>query len=54
MQNCPDLYLLSTVAYKLAESVPSNQELALLAASITTLGDMLAVILTHREENGET
>ena len=54
MNNCPDLYLLSTIAYKLAECTPKNEDLALLAASLTTLGDMLAVILAHRDADQES
>lgn len=49
MNNCTDLYFLSTIACKMAECTPDNHTLALLAASVTTLGDMLAVIAAHRD-----
>ncbi|MCF2680103.1 hypothetical protein JQM69_05280 [Faecalicatena contorta] len=46
--NCTDLYFLSTVACKLAECIPED-ELAILAASFTALGDMLQVIIARRD-----
>lgn len=49
MNNCTDLYFLSTIACKIADCTPNNSELALLAASLTTLGDMLAVVATRRD-----
>lgn len=47
MKNCTDLYLLSTIACKIAECV-TEEELALLAINFTTLGDMLSVIATKQ------
>lgn len=49
MNNCADLYFLSTIACKLADCTPDNDELALLATSLTALGDMLSVIAVHRD-----
>ncbi|MGM9629386.1 DUF6774 domain-containing protein [Butyricicoccus sp.] len=49
MNNCTDLYFLSTIACKMAECTPDNNELALLAAGLTTLGDMLSVIAARRD-----
>lgn len=43
MKNCSDLYFLSTIACQLADCL-SEEELNLLASSLNTLGDMLAVI----------
>lgn len=43
MKNCRDLYFLSTIACQLADCL-SDEELLLLASSLNTLGDMLAVI----------
>ena len=43
MKNCRDLYILSTIACQLAGCL-SAEELNLLASSLITLGDMLAVI----------
>ena len=47
MNNCQDLYVLSTIACKIAECV-TEEELALLAIKFTTLGDMLSVIATRQ------
>lgn len=49
MNNCTDLYFLSTIACQIAECTPDNNELALLAAGLTTLGDMLSVIAARRD-----
>ncbi len=49
MKNCPDLFLLSAIACQLSQTL-STSELEILAASLTTLGDMLAVILTRQDE----
>lgn len=49
MNNCTDLYLLSTIACQLAECIPDNEELSLLATSLTAFGDMLAVIVARRD-----
>ena len=46
--NCTDLYFLSTVACKLSECL-SEDELSVLAASFTALGDMLQVIIARRD-----
>lgn len=48
MRNCLDLYFLSTIACKLPECL-SKEELAVLAASLRALGEMLEVILTCEE-----
>lgn len=47
MNNCPNLYFLSTVACKLSECL-SEEELAILSADLMTLGDMLASIIAHQ------
>ena len=47
MNSCSDLYLLSTIACKLAECL-TEDELAVLAANLTALGDMLQVILAKQ------
>lgn len=43
MNDCVDLYFLSTIDCKLSECL-SDDELSIMAASFTELGDMLAVI----------
>lgn len=48
MENCSNLFYLSTIACKLSECL-SDKELAALSADLMTLSDMLASILTHRE-----
>ena len=48
MKNCFDLYFLSTIACKLPECL-SKEELAVLAASLKALGEMLEVVLTSQE-----
>lgn len=45
---CSDLFLLSAVACKLAECL-NNDELNILSANLSALGDMLQVILAHQE-----
>ena len=47
MNGCTDLYVLSTIACELAKCL-TEDELAVLAINITTLGDMLAVIATKQ------
>ncbi len=42
-----DLYLLSTLACRLAECL-DDDELSVLAASLTALGDMLEVIISRK------
>lgn len=44
MNNCPDLFILSTIAYKLSECF-NEEELSILSASFSVLGDMLEVII---------
>ena len=44
MVNCQNLYILSTIACKLAECMP-EEELEVLAADLSTLGDMISGIL---------
>lgn len=46
MNQCSNLYLLSTIACRLAECF-DEKELALLSADLMTLGDMLASLLAH-------
>ncbi|MCI6121447.1 DUF6774 domain-containing protein [Bariatricus sp. SGI.161] len=48
MNDCVDLYFLSTIACKLSECL-SDDELSIMAASLTALGDMLAVITARRD-----
>ena len=43
MQNCSNLYLLSTIACQLADCL-SDDDLAILAADLVVLSDMLANI----------
>ena len=52
MKDCTDLYVLSTIACKIAECV-TEEELALLAIKFTTLGDMLSVIVTRQAVCGK-
>ena len=49
MNNCTDLYFLSTIACQIAECIPDNQELIVLATSLTALGDMLSVLAAKRD-----
>ncbi|MGN0203086.1 MAG: DUF6774 domain-containing protein [Coprococcus sp.] len=44
---CSDLYLLSTLACRLAECL-DNDELSVLATSLTALGDMLEVVIARQ------
>ena len=48
MENCSNLFFLSTLACKLAECL-SEKELAALAADLVVLSDMLANILAHQD-----
>lgn len=47
MNSCSNLYLLSTIACRLAECL-SKEELELLTSDFTTLGDMLTSIVVRR------
>ncbi|BDF15200.1 DUF6774 domain-containing protein [[Clostridium] scindens] len=47
MNNCADLYFLSIIACKLSECL-SEDELSVLATSLTALGDMLGVIIARQ------
>lgn len=47
MINCSNLYLLSTLACKLAECL-SEEEVTALSADFMTLGDMLMSLLAHQ------
>lgn len=47
MTNCPNLYLLSTLACKIAECL-SEEETTALSADLMTLGDMLVSLLAHQ------
>lgn len=47
MKNCTDLYYLSTIACRLSECF-SDDELSVLATSLTALGDMLGVIIARK------
>lgn len=46
MKNCTDLYFLSTVACQLSQCL-SEEELTILSADLSALGDMLEVILAR-------
>ncbi|MGN1115352.1 MAG: DUF6774 domain-containing protein [Candidatus Ornithomonoglobus sp.] len=50
MNNCSDLFALSAIACKLSECL-NEDELAVLAASFTALGDMLAVVAARQNAN---
>ena len=45
MKPCCDLYFLSTIACELFQSLP-EEALAVLAINLTTLGDMVQVLIT--------
>lgn len=47
MNDCSDLYILSTIACKLSECL-TEEELTILSANLVALGDMLEVILAHQ------
>ena len=47
MENCTDLFILSSIACKISECL-TDDELALLAVNLTTLADMLQTTLTRR------
>lgn len=47
MQNCTNLYLLSTVACTLAECL-SEEELTKLSSDLVVLSDMLANLIAHQ------
>lgn len=44
---CPDLFLLSAIACKLAE-ILTKDELDILSANLVALGDLLEVVLAHQ------
>lgn len=48
MENCSNLFFLSTIACKLSECL-SEKEMAELSADLVTLSDMLANILAHQD-----
>lgn len=50
-RNCPNLYVLSTLACQLSECL-SEEELRRLSADLTTLGYMIESLLAHRSECG--
>lgn len=50
MNNCQNLFLLSTVACQLAECLDDN-ELSILSADLNVLSDMLAAILARKGES---
>lgn len=47
MTNCSDLYILSALACQLSECL-SEDELEVLSADLSTLGDMLQSLLTRQ------
>ena len=49
MNNCTNLYVLSTIACKLAECLNSD-ELNILSADLQTLGEMLESILARQSD----
>lgn len=50
MYKCPSLYFLSTIACKLSECL-TQEELEILSADLSTLGDMLASISARKSAN---
>lgn len=48
MNSCPDLFLLSVIACKISECL-TEDELSIVAANLTALGDMLEVIAARRD-----
>lgn len=48
MNNCSNLFFLSTIACRLAECL-TDEELAILSADLMTLGDMIASILARND-----
>lgn len=52
MNNCCNLYFLSTIACKLSECL-SQEELELLSADLITLADMIASILIRQSASEE-
>lgn len=48
MENCSNLFYLSTIACKLSECL-SEKELAALSADLVVLSDMLANIIAHQD-----
>lgn len=47
MENCTDLFVLSSIACKISECL-TDDELAILSINLTTLADMLQATLTKR------
>lgn len=52
MNSCPDLFILSAIACKLSVCL-SESELSVVAANLTALGDMLAVIAARQNADTE-
>ncbi len=50
MNSCSNLYLLSSLACQISASL-SNEDIAMLAADLVVLSDMLANILVYNETN---
>ncbi|MGN1165092.1 MAG: DUF6774 domain-containing protein [Lachnospiraceae bacterium] len=48
MNNCSNLFYLSTIACKLSECM-EEKELAALSADLVTLSDMIANIISHQD-----
>ncbi|MDO4340241.1 MAG: hypothetical protein Q4C91_19485 [Eubacteriales bacterium] len=48
MNHCSNLFFLSTIACRLSECL-DEKELAVLAANLVALGDLLEAELAHRE-----
>ncbi|MBR0597205.1 DUF6774 domain-containing protein [Sinanaerobacter chloroacetimidivorans] len=48
MNSCELVALITTVAITISDQIQDNDELALIAASLTQLGDTLATISTQR------
>lgn len=53
MNNCSNLYFLSTIACKLAECL-TDEELAALSADLVVLGDMLVSITARQAACGDS
>lgn len=51
MKICADLYFLSTIACQLSQCL-TEDELNLLSANLSALGDMLEVLLARRQTAG--
>lgn len=53
MKNCSNLYFLSTLACQLSECLDED-ELSILSANLSTLGDMLESILACQAASNKT